>query len=175
MSVSDTSTVAEEIHYCTLHPDRETELQCNRCGRYMCVQCAVRTPVGYTCRQCVRGHEERFFNSTQYDYPILFVACAIANAIAAYIIMQIGFFLFVFLLAAPAGGIVSEIGLRLTGRRRGRYSAYVAAVGAVLGALVPLAVLSLQVGTVIPNISVLLYAGVSTAVVYGRVAMKFTL
>ena len=40
----------EETTYCAVHPDRETSLQCNRCGRYMCVECAVHTPVGYRCR-----------------------------------------------------------------------------------------------------------------------------
>jgi len=58
------STLESEIHYCAKHPQRDTELRCNRCERYMCIDCAVRTPVGYTCRECVRGHEDKFFEGS---------------------------------------------------------------------------------------------------------------
>ncbi|HYN88142.1 MAG TPA: tetratricopeptide repeat protein, partial [Ardenticatenaceae bacterium] len=43
----------EEMLHCSVHPDRETMLRCNRCGRPMCPECAVRTPVGLRCRECV--------------------------------------------------------------------------------------------------------------------------
>ena len=39
-------TVDGEIHYCAAHPERDTELRCNRCDRYMCVDCAKRTAGG---------------------------------------------------------------------------------------------------------------------------------
>src|SRR5688572_1451926 len=39
--------------FCAIHTSVETTLRCNKCGRYMCVKCAVRTPVGYRCKQCV--------------------------------------------------------------------------------------------------------------------------
>ena len=32
---------------CANHPDRETLLRCNKCGKPICISCAVRTPVGY--------------------------------------------------------------------------------------------------------------------------------
>lgn len=162
----------DEVHYCAVHPERETELQCNRCGRYMCVQCAVRTPVGYRCRECVRGQEDKFFNAAQYDYPLVFVVCAVLNAVAGFIVGQIGFLLFILLLSAPIGGGIAEIALRVTKRRRGRYSAYVATAGAAIGALAPLIYIFIRLGVIAPNITILLYAGISAAAVYGRYAMR---
>lgn len=42
---------------CTYHPDVMTGLRCSRCGKPICPQCAVRTPVGLRCPDCagVRG------------------------------------------------------------------------------------------------------------------------
>ncbi|HRE45590.1 MAG TPA: hypothetical protein PKY87_16680, partial [Terricaulis sp.] len=33
----------------------------------MCVQCAVQTPVGYRCKECVRGIQSKYFNANPYD------------------------------------------------------------------------------------------------------------
>lgn len=42
---------------CSYHPNVMTGLRCNRCGKPICPQCAVRTPVGFRCPDCagVRG------------------------------------------------------------------------------------------------------------------------
>jgi hypothetical protein len=39
-------------------PDRETYLRCNRCERHICTSCAVLTPTGYRCKNCVRGAQK---------------------------------------------------------------------------------------------------------------------
>lgn len=174
MSIHEHSpVVAEETNFCAVHPDRETSLRCNKCGRYMCVQCAVSTPVGYRCRECVRGLEDKFFNSNPADYVIVFVTSAILSAIAGYLITGIvGFLLFVLLLAAPAGGAIAEAAMRLTGRRRGRQSALVAAAGTLIGGLAPLLYIFIMTGVFVPNLSLLLYAGIAAAAVYGRFRMR---
>jgi hypothetical protein len=127
----------EQLTYCEVHPDRETSLRCNKCGRLMCPDCAVSTPVGYRCKQCVRQHDDKFFSASQNDYVIIAAVCAIISAIAAAIVLQIGLpaILLIFI-AIPLGGFVSEIGLRLTQRRRGRQSANIAAASIVIGGLV---------------------------------------
>jgi len=38
---------------CTWHPDRQTNLQCTRCGRPACPECLTPASVGFHCRQCV--------------------------------------------------------------------------------------------------------------------------
>ncbi len=156
----------EEITYCAVHPERETALRCNKCDRLMCADCAVQTPVGYRCRQCVRAHEDKFFTGTTVDYLIVFAAAAVISAVGFVGMSMIGgFLLFIILLSVPIGGAIGEVALRLTGRRRGRYSGYVAAAGVVLGALAPGLILY---GQIVPSITLLLYAGLVAVTAYGR-------
>ena len=51
---TDTGSPAETTHYCTTHPDVETELRCGKCERYICPRCMVQTPVGARCRECAQ-------------------------------------------------------------------------------------------------------------------------
>jgi hypothetical protein len=106
-------------HYCFYHPSVETELRCNKCGKYICPKDAVRTPVGYRCKSCVKEQQDIFYNATPIDYVVAAVVAAVLSLIAAVIMPALGFFA---IFAAPiAGGIISE-GVRLANRkRRGRY------------------------------------------------------
>ena len=127
----------DEIHYCAVHPERDTGLRCNRCERYMCIDCAQRTPVGYTCRECVRGHENRFFEGTMLDYAMVAVVSAVGGVIVSGATFLFGGFLLLGIIAAPAiGGMTAQIALQLTGRRRGRQSGYVCAGALLAGGLV---------------------------------------
>ncbi len=127
-------TLDSEVHYCATHPERDTELRCNRCERYMCVDCARRTPIGYTCRECVRGHENKFFEGTIVDHGLVAAVCAVGGALTPVVMLLIGGFLILGFIVAPAiGGAAGQIALGLTGRRRGRYSGYVAAGGVLAG------------------------------------------
>ena len=40
---------------CYRHPDRETGVRCQRCGRPVCPECLVQAPVGVQCVECVRA------------------------------------------------------------------------------------------------------------------------
>jgi hypothetical protein len=127
----------EELTYCAVHPDRETSLRCITCNRYMCVDCAVRTPVGYRCRECSRQQQDKFFTATSNDDIVIFGVCAVLTAIAAAILGRVGFGIWISLiLGLPIGGLIGEAALRATGRRRGRQSHVVAAAGAVIGGIV---------------------------------------
>ena len=46
--------------FCANHPDRGTSLRCNRCERPICTECAVLTPVGYRCKNCVKSQQKVF-------------------------------------------------------------------------------------------------------------------
>lgn len=156
----------EEITYCAVHPDRETALRCNKCDRLMCADCAVQTPVGYRCRQCVRAHEDKFFTGTTVDYLVVFAAAVVISAVGFVGMSMVGgFLLFIILLSVPIGGVIGEVALRLTGRRRGRYSGYVAAAGVILGALAPGLILY---GQIVLSFTLLIYAGLVAATAYGR-------
>jgi|SRR5690606_38039762 len=160
----------DEVTYCAVHPDRETALRCNRCDRLMCTECAVRTPVGYRCKQCVRQHDDKFFNASNIDYGITFVVAAVIAALGFVGVSMIGgFLLFVFIVAAAIGGAIGEAVLRLTGKRRGRYSGYIAGAGAVVGALLPGLIMF---GQLVLGPSVLIYAGLVAVTAYGRFRLR---
>lgn len=158
------NALENEIHYCAIHPQRDTELRCNRCERYMCVDCAVRTPVGYTCRECVRGHEDRFFEGNIIDYGLVAAICAVGGALTTFALLLIGGFLILgFIVAAAIGGAAAQVALQLTGRRRGRYSGYLAAGGVLAGGIASALLLFGGLG-----IFTLLYLALASSAAYAR-------
>jgi len=170
------------LHYCEVHPDRETELRCNKCGRYMCAQCAVSTPVGYRCQQCVRQLEDKFYTAGTNDNALIFGTVAVLTGIASAIVSATGIFLILVIFASIiAGGAIAEAARRLIQKRRGRNFAVIGAAGAVIGGLVGAVIpLVLRFGgipleAIVPilmgNISSLIFIGVVAAVVYGRFKM----
>ena len=126
--------------YCYVHPNRETALRCNNCGRPICASCAVRTPIGYRCRECVRGQQKTFDTSEWYDYLTGFVVAAILSTIASFLVTFIGgigfFGWFLIAAGAPTAGVAIAEGVRLvTRRRRSRALFTTVAVAVVIGAL----------------------------------------
>jgi hypothetical protein len=129
--------MSEQLTFCEVHPDHETSLRCNKCGRLMCPDCAVPTPVGYRCKQCVRKHDDKFFNAEQNDYVIIAAVCGILSAIAAAIVQQIALPpLLLLFIAIPVGGGIAELGSRLIKRRRGRQTANIALTSIIIGGIV---------------------------------------
>lgn len=124
--------------YCSNHPRRETSLRCNRCEKPICPQCAVLTPTGYRCRECVRGQQKVFTTATWVDYPLAFFSAAVISYLGSLVVNFIGFYT---LLLAPLVGIgVAEIVRRVIHRRRGPGLNATATVGTVLGSLVGVAI-----------------------------------
>ena len=60
----------EQHQVCYKHPDRKTYLCCNKCGRPICTDCAVLTPTGYRCKECVKEQQKVFNTSEPKDYVI---------------------------------------------------------------------------------------------------------
>ncbi|RMF78990.1 MAG: hypothetical protein D6737_12980 [Chloroflexi bacterium] len=150
--------------YCEVHPDRETALRCNKCGRFMCAECAVQTPVGYRCKECVREQEDKFFSGTALDYIIIFgIALALSFVGGIIVVNFLRWFLLAIFVSAPIGGGIGEVALRATKRRRGRYSAQVATMGVVLGGIAFL---------LVNPISALIYIGVAGSAIYSRFQMR---
>ncbi|MBK8050505.1 MAG: hypothetical protein IPK16_27420, partial [Anaerolineales bacterium] len=61
-----------EATYCATHATVETQLRCNRCARLICLKCAVLTPVGYRCKECVRTQQAVFFTAGVRDEAMVF-------------------------------------------------------------------------------------------------------
>lgn len=141
---SQQTAVETDVLTCTVHPNIETSLRCNKCGRPICNRCAVRTPVGYRCRECVRGQRKTFFNAQPTDPIIQGVVSLPLAAIAAWLIglVRFGFlgWLIAFWAGSAAGALIADVAYRLVGKRRGEYSWLVVggciAAGGMLGTLV---------------------------------------
>src|SRR5262249_1892877 len=121
--------------FCAIHTNIESTLRCNKCGRYMCAKCAVRTPVGYRCKQCVHQQQDIYFSATQVDYVIGFVISAVISVPVTYFVPRLGLFLII-IAGLPIGGFLGEIVHRAVGRRRGRYMWAAVAAGIVVGGLI---------------------------------------
>lgn len=133
----DTAAAAAEEFFCANHPSVRTILRCNRCGKPICVKCAVLTPVGYRCRECVRGQQAAFYTAGVSDYLIAAVVAVPLSFAAGFVVSLLGGFLFYLLIfAGPlAGGLIADLAHRAVGRRRGRYLWLVVCGAIVLGAL----------------------------------------
>jgi hypothetical protein len=128
---TSSATTSETV--CINHPNTPTSLRCNRCGNPICVKCAVRTPVGYRCKSCIKTQQAVFYTATSTDYVIAAVITLPLAAIGQFIGPRLGFFA---LFAGPiVGGLVAELVYRANGKRRGQYTWLVVGACMVIGAL----------------------------------------
>ena len=126
---------------CYRHPDRDTALRCYNCNKPICSQCAVKTPVGYSCPDCIREKEDVFFNSKPTDYVVAPLVALPLSILAGYLISFLGggFFgyIIVFFVGGLIGGFIGRISKRAVGYRRGRYLPHTVGAMVILGAVIP--------------------------------------
>jgi hypothetical protein len=161
--------------FCTYHPNRETVLRCNRCDKPICYECAVRTPVGYRCKDCVRQQQSIYFNAEPQD-PVIAAVVGLALGIGAGLVAGIvtGIFagligLLVAFFAGPAaGGIIAEAVRWSVRRRRARRLNVVVIVAAAAGMLLGGMFLGGPIRSVFTLISTLLFAVLALSTIYAR-------
>lgn len=122
--------------YCDNHPNIETLLRCNRCEKPICTKCALSTPTGYRCPECLRGQQKIFNTATWYDYPVAFTIALILAFLGARMVRFIGFF--TILLAPVAGVIIAEVVRFAIQKRRSKLLYQVATAGTAIGSIFPL-------------------------------------
>ena len=132
-------------HYelvCYRHPNRPTSLRCYNCGKPICSSCAVKTPVGYSCPDCIREKEDVFFNARTLDYVIAPAIGLVLSLVAGYLVSRFalggGFFTYFIMLfvGGIAGRFIGQLSKQAIGRRRGRYLPQVMVAMLILGTLV---------------------------------------
>ena len=161
--------------YCYVHPNRETNLRCNRCERPICAQCAIHTPTGYRCKECVR-EQQRIFNTAEwYDYLIGFGTAAALSLGASILLVVIsgfiGFFMWFvsFAIAGAAGAIIANITQSALRKRRSKQLFWLVAAGVVAGTI-PVILFLLFTGSLFSIIWQGLYLFVATPTVYARIS-----
>lgn len=118
---------------CYNHPNRETMLRCNNCNRPICSECAVLTPTGYRCKECIRGQQKIFNTANSIDYPAAFVVAGLLSFFGSLLAGLLGFWS---LFIAPVAGTIIAEAVRWAIRRHRSPSLFLtAAAGAVCGAL----------------------------------------
>lgn len=122
--------MTEATFVCANHPNRETTLRCNRCEKPICAQCAVRTPVGYRCRECVRGQQQIFNTSRSLDFPITAGAAITLAGFATAVLDFLGFW-GLFIAPVVGGGIAEIIRWLIRRRRHQNLPLFTAAAGAL--------------------------------------------
>jgi len=167
-------TQTTETLYCYVHPNRETSLRCNNCNRPICAQCAVRTPTGYRCRECVKGQQKVFNTSEWYDHVFGFVVAALLSAVAAFLVTLIGgigfFGWFLIAAGAPTAGVFIAEGVRMvTRKRRSRPLFMTVAAGVVLGAL-PVILVQVFRFDMFGILFQIIYLVIAVPVVYSRLS-----
>src|SRR5690606_1113745 len=101
--------------------------------RPICTQCAVLTPTGYRCKNCVRGQQKTFETAQWFDYPLAFAAAAVLSFIGSLIASYLGFFT---IFIAPVVGVITAEAIRsLVRKRRSRLLFRIATAGIIAGAL----------------------------------------
>jgi len=172
-SVAEPHNHQPEVLHCANHPNTETLLRCNRCGKPICTKCAVHTPVGYRCKECVAGVQANYFTARGYDYPIAgviaFLSSIVAGAFAPFLVGLIPFYgwvLMVFVAPAIAGG-VAEIIRKGVGRRRGRRLWMVVCGAAIVGSLLGILLLWLVTGA-FPALTFLIFIALFVSTLYAR-------
>ncbi len=163
-----------ETLYCYIHPNRETSLRCNNCNRPICAACAVRTPTGYRCRECVKGQLKVFDTSQWYDYVVGFIVATLLSAVAGFLVTLIGGIgligWFLIIAGAPTAAVAIAEGVRLvTGRRRSRPLFITVAAGVVLGAL-PVMLLEVRGLNLFGILFQVIYLVIAVPVVYSRLS-----
>ncbi len=123
------------IFYCANHPDKETTLRCNRCEKPICTRCAVLTPTGYRCKECVRGQQKVFETAQPQDYIIGPLIAGVLAFLGSLLTGFLGWF--VLFLAAGVGAGIAELVRSSIRRRRGRNLFILIAAATAIGGLLP--------------------------------------
>lgn len=129
-----------ESLYCANHPNRATLLRCNRCEKPICSQCAVLTPTGYRCKDCVHGLQKRFDTARAIDLPLAAVVTLVLSFGGSFIARILGFFT---ILVAPILGVIIVEVVRWIVRKRRSQTLFLITAGAAAVGSLPLLILGI--------------------------------
>ena len=126
--------------FCYVHPDRETLLRCNKCERPICTQCAVLTPTGYRCKECIHSQQKSFETAQNSDLVIAPILAAITAMVGSFFSIYLGFF--TLFLAPFIGLVIVEVSRWVTQKRRSILLTRLITGAALLGSM-PLLIISI--------------------------------
>ena len=130
----------DEYQVCYKHPDRRTLLRCNKCDKPICLECAVQTPTGYRCKDCVKAQQKVFDTSQGKDYLIGGAIAAGLGYVGSYVDLMIPLlpsFLTALTVGSIFGRLICSVVRNAVQRRRSRQLTIIITTAAGIGGLVP--------------------------------------
>jgi hypothetical protein len=160
---------------CYRHPGRETKVSCSDCGRPICTDCMVYSPVGIKCPECARLPRSARVR-LRPDRAARAIAAAFFGGVAigfGILVLQGAGLFFALILGWLIGIAMGELVLAASGRFRSPTTGWIAAAGCIWAYLVPyLIVLGVDIGEVADTLArapfVVLGAGIGAYVAYQR-------
>ncbi|MFN2280306.1 MAG: hypothetical protein ACK2TZ_00485 [Anaerolineales bacterium] len=143
---------SEKTLTCAFHPNRETQLRCNRCNKPICIKCATHTPTGYRCPECIRSQQKIFVTTRWYDAVITGWITGLIVFIGSLFAGSLGFY--TILIALAAGYLAVLASRKAISNRRSPLLKFVMSACALLAGLLPAAV---------RYYGIFLYGGVETS------------
>jgi len=160
--------------YCANHPDVETTLRCNKCGKPICAKCAIRTPTGYRCKECVRGQQKLFDTAEWYDYVLGFVTAGILGFVGSLLASLISGLSFIgwilIVVGSPTAGMVIAEGVRQVTRKHRSRTLFITITAAVVLSALPVIISHLLTLNIFNLIFQGIYLFIATPVVYTRLS-----
>jgi hypothetical protein len=140
---------------CYIHPNRETVLRCNRCEQPICSECAVLTPTGYRCKNCVKSQQKvfdfSFNNATSVDLVVGPLIALVLSAVGSEIASFFG--LWGIFIALALGWGIAELVRRAVHRRRSKRLYLLVGIALLVGSLLlPAGLLILTGGRIIGSL-----------------------
>lgn len=136
-----TEEIHEEYQVCYKHPDRKTLLRCNRCGKPICPECAVQTPTGYRCKDCIKSQQKVFDTAEKQDYIIGGLIAIVLGFLSAFIYQLIPFlpsYITALLISVLCGRLICTAVRAAVKKRRSSALTKVVTAAAGIGAVIGL-------------------------------------
>lgn len=175
--MSDTTPIL----YCANHPHVETGLRCNNCNKPICAQCAIKTPTGYRCKECVQGQQKIFDTAQWQDYIIAIIIGFSLSLFGGWLVTFLSRLaslfagILVILLTPTYGFAMAELIRRAISRRRSKRLFQITAISVAIGSIpfllitvVPILFGSVHIGNLFGIAWQVIYAFTITSTVYYR-------
>jgi hypothetical protein len=161
--------------YCANHPGVETSLKCNRCGKPICAKCAIRTPTGYRCKECVRSQQGIFNTAVWTDYVLGVASAGILGFLASLLVILISgvagiFGWILIIIGSPTVGIIIAEGIRFVTRKHRSRTLFISIAAAVVLGAMPVIIFNLLTGGVFGIIFQGIFLFLTIPVVYTRLS-----
>ena len=121
---------------CATHPGVETELRCATCGKPICPDCLVETPVGMKCREHGLNPPPPIYQVSPAGYGAAVPAGLVLGAVAGALALRFRYLILLLVLGVVAGRLIGEAMSYSSGWKRGPRLAAVAAATIIVGAVV---------------------------------------